>query len=398
MKQRILGTRSAFTIVELLIVVVVIAILAAITIVAYNGITNQAKESALKSDLTTTAKKAGLVQVETGTYPSAKPSGLPEYIQYSQTSSGQGFCATASKEGKALHITQEGTIQIGVCSGHTATGGSGGGGDNEIATNSPIQNVTPAQCAALPTFTGSNDGAVRTVTDSRGGTARTYEIAKLADDNCWMLTNLRLGSTDSEIVLTGEDTNLIDKSDFILPRIVYTKATDSSYGSNNDYDNPYAIGPVPGDTTAGSTNYGYLYNWSAASAGATRSSNGYGSNAANSICPAGWRLPTGNGEDSELAMLNAKMNNPSATTGMTQGGAGYDQNWQYTGPFRGVFAGSWWGAFNGQGSEGPYWTRSTSSSNLNLSNALSVNASSDVRAGSYATGRTTGLSIRCIAG
>ena len=35
-------TKSGFTIVELLIVIVVIAILAAITIVAYNGIQNRA--------------------------------------------------------------------------------------------------------------------------------------------------------------------------------------------------------------------------------------------------------------------------------------------------------------------------------------------------------------------
>ena len=38
--------KGGFTIVELLIVIVVIAILAAITIVAYNGIQNQAKAAA----------------------------------------------------------------------------------------------------------------------------------------------------------------------------------------------------------------------------------------------------------------------------------------------------------------------------------------------------------------
>lgn len=41
--------KNGFTIVELLIVVVVIAILAAITVVAYNGISNQAKDSAVKT-------------------------------------------------------------------------------------------------------------------------------------------------------------------------------------------------------------------------------------------------------------------------------------------------------------------------------------------------------------
>jgi len=43
--------RQGFTIVELLIVIVVIAILAAITVVAYNGIQNRAYDSTVQSDL-----------------------------------------------------------------------------------------------------------------------------------------------------------------------------------------------------------------------------------------------------------------------------------------------------------------------------------------------------------
>lgn len=53
---------SGFTIVELLIVVVVIAILAAITIVSYNGIQNRAYDAAVKSDLEMFAKKLELVK------------------------------------------------------------------------------------------------------------------------------------------------------------------------------------------------------------------------------------------------------------------------------------------------------------------------------------------------
>lgn len=49
--------QNGFTIVELLIVVVVIGILAAIVVVAYNGITNSAKESAVQSDLAGVGKK-----------------------------------------------------------------------------------------------------------------------------------------------------------------------------------------------------------------------------------------------------------------------------------------------------------------------------------------------------
>ena len=51
-------TRSspAFTIVELLIVIVVIAILAAITIVAYNGIQDRARASAASAALSSAVK------------------------------------------------------------------------------------------------------------------------------------------------------------------------------------------------------------------------------------------------------------------------------------------------------------------------------------------------------
>lgn len=53
-----------FTIVELLIVVVVIAILAAITIVSYNGITARANQSAAKASAATVQKKAELYNTD----------------------------------------------------------------------------------------------------------------------------------------------------------------------------------------------------------------------------------------------------------------------------------------------------------------------------------------------
>lgn len=60
---------AGFTIVELLIVVVVIAILAAITIVSYNGIVSRANDTAVQSDVSAMAKKLQLYYSEYGVYP-----------------------------------------------------------------------------------------------------------------------------------------------------------------------------------------------------------------------------------------------------------------------------------------------------------------------------------------
>lgn len=63
-------SRSGFTIVELLIVIVVIAILAAISIVAYNGIQGRATFNKINAELVTMRKFIEMYKAENGTYPS----------------------------------------------------------------------------------------------------------------------------------------------------------------------------------------------------------------------------------------------------------------------------------------------------------------------------------------
>ena len=65
-----LKNKSGFTIVELLIVIVVIAILAAITIVAYNGIQNRAMDTKIKNMVTSVGKSLLLEKVD-GVTPAA---------------------------------------------------------------------------------------------------------------------------------------------------------------------------------------------------------------------------------------------------------------------------------------------------------------------------------------
>ena len=64
-----LRKNQGFTIVELLIVIVVIAILAAITIVAFNGIQNRAKATSGQNLASQIAKKAEIYNTAESTYP-----------------------------------------------------------------------------------------------------------------------------------------------------------------------------------------------------------------------------------------------------------------------------------------------------------------------------------------
>jgi len=131
-------TSDGFTIVELLIVVVVIAILAAITIVAYNGIANRAKESAVMSSASQAYKKVKSHSILNG---DAVPGSLATVgitegdgsnYQYSTSGTG-GFCVTAIKDGRSAFtasnytynggtLLDQGNAKVGACPGHSATG------------------------------------------------------------------------------------------------------------------------------------------------------------------------------------------------------------------------------------------------------------------------------------
>lgn len=60
--------QTGFTIVELLIVIVVIAILAAITIVAFNGVQQRARDSERKQDLASLAKIISIYNTDNSNY------------------------------------------------------------------------------------------------------------------------------------------------------------------------------------------------------------------------------------------------------------------------------------------------------------------------------------------
>lgn len=116
---------KGFTIVELLVVIVVIGILAAITIVSYSGITKRAVDATLKLDLANASKQLKLYQVindsfptsidcSTGPNPAApkiclKPSQGNTFsnYQFNNASNPQTFSLTStSSSGVAYYVTE----------------------------------------------------------------------------------------------------------------------------------------------------------------------------------------------------------------------------------------------------------------------------------------------------
>lgn len=152
-----------FTIVELLVVIVVIAILAAITIVAYTGISQKAVASSLQSDLTNASTKLKMFQVENSAYPTANNCPTPSateiclkfspgntFVGYSASnqSSSQTFLLIISNSSLSYKVTNNSaptqlasTMQPGVTPGASlelhaakANGGTGPGINSPLTT------------------------------------------------------------------------------------------------------------------------------------------------------------------------------------------------------------------------------------------------------------------------
>lgn len=126
--------QKGFTIVELLIVIVVIGILAAITIVAYTGIQQRARVATLQSDLEQAAKQLETYKFGTSVseqYPAdlttaaLKATSGTTYVYQVNNSSPPSYCLTATAGGTSYRITNTNTVpSLGTCSGVLTGGGT----------------------------------------------------------------------------------------------------------------------------------------------------------------------------------------------------------------------------------------------------------------------------------
>ena len=310
-----------------------------------------------------------------------------------------------------------------------------------------LQNWTGCPTMTATTYNSSTGtltvakNSITALTDQRDG--EVYTIAKLADDNCWMVENLRLADTHEEngntvaTTLTTSNTNILStnntlpitniynadsslaaKSNSLSPSSSQNSTNDTNYGwcANNDaacddqsrLNTTNTVANITPSQTQYNTStnahtdfnntiysYGNYYNWYSATAGYGTYSSSALTPTDGDLCPAGWHLPYGGSGTGNKG-------------GNTSGGFIYladrmtakshnvvNSNKFRTFPNNFIYAGYWEGGLaRSRGNVGSYWSASANTNN----NAYRLYFNfPGVNPGNNFYNKYNGFSVRCVA-
>ena len=165
---------------------------------------------------------------------------------------------------------------------------------------------------------GLSSGDIIALTDNRDG--NTYAVAKYGDNQCWMMENLRLDLSDSDLEISGLNTNsptagFVSSINNGHPVSTNTFCNGTNAGCMNQIlhnTNNTNRGLTPSydanNTSSSWYSYGNYYNWYTLTAGhGTYELSTAGAIADGDICPAGWRLPSGYSRTGDYAVLDIAM-------------------------------------------------------------------------------------------
>lgn len=189
--------KLGFTIVELLIVIVVIAILAAISIVAYTGIQDRARATAATSAARQVADKIAVFAVENDGFPAAlsdvgfsDSNGTTYQYRVNNDRSPATWCVTVTAGNKSFYSSStQGNPKEGACAGH---------GNAGVAA---ITNLHPNPGAVTGLGVGSYSGATGS-TVSAGPVAASWSGSGSAYRATWTSVGTNTGDGDIAIRLS----------------------------------------------------------------------------------------------------------------------------------------------------------------------------------------------------
>ena len=248
-----------------------------------------------------------------------------------------------------------------------------------------------------------NEGDVTALTDTRDG--NTYAVAKYADGKCWMMENLRLDFSDSNVVINNDNTN--KPTDSFMTAVNNHPASSNSfcngssracvdrvlYNTNNINRN---LTPSYDDNNSSSSwySYGVYYNYYSATAG----NGGFdvtmsGVTVSGDICPAGWRLPTAINKNSDMGQLDIAYGGSGTNQEIDPGGTIGSERWR-TYPLNYFFS--------GEQKENSGYNRGISAGMNSASNRSNVSSfnfwlrAMAVNMSSNNTSKTRGQTVRCV--
>lgn len=276
------------------------------------------------------------------------------------------FAAKFATDAEAGHYKASGTLSL-VATPKTAT--------YTMADLTEMQQLAegyaPDACANTIIPTGKDYAGPYTLKDVRDN--NTYTVYKFRDGKCWMTENLKLTNANVGTATFTDGRLLIPSTsdvstNWTLPASS-TSGFDNVNSENTYYDN--------------SRNTGY-YTWCAATANTCGEATSQGINAPSSICPKGWKLPTG-GPDGDFAIF-------AEAEGIANSAAGVDkiQNPPYNFTHTGYTNNS---STANLGVNGRWWSRTS----LNNTLAYTLRTGDNTVHPGADNSRHYGFAMRCIA-